>query len=90
MQTNTLLQGREGKMNRNKEKDEEFIYRNLHNFTESINPPQIHPKYHKLSPTPPAQEPVQSPLDKLDEKILEGFKKFIEQAPGQRRLPSIV
>ena len=38
MQTNTLIHnglgnGKESKINRNKEKDEEFIYRNLHNFS---------------------------------------------------------
>jgi len=38
MQTNKFIQnglgnGRESNINKSKEKDEEFIYRNLHNFS---------------------------------------------------------
>ena len=63
--------------------DEHYIYRNLHN-QEFWN--WTHPFEDKKVPM------FSSPtnLQKVDTRILENFKKYIEDSPEKRRLPSIV
>lgn len=63
--------------------DEQYVYNNLRNegFWNWVHPFENG----KLPNIKTA-----SNLEKIDPKVLEGFKKFVQDSPTQKRLPSIV
>ena len=63
--------------------DEDYVYKNLRN-PEFWN--WVHP--FESSRLPALKTP--NNLDKIDPNALQGFKKFIQNSPNNKRLPSIV
>lgn len=63
--------------------DEQHVYKNLRN-PEFWN--WVHPFERDKLPS----LKLPNNVEKIDHKILEGFKKYIEDSPNQKRLPSIV